>query len=251
MLHTPIHEIDRFDLFVKEAFQMIGERTENSLKPFVLVLNEMCRIIQNKESVSVKFGVALDALISYNEIFSGLYKDLLLNISASQWRNISDHNDYDIKNNVVEVEYGSSNRIKKEISKTDMMILLKTIDVLLYMHKTALTLLSINYGRHMDINMSAKIKNENTKQDDLISQLVETSYAFKFELKRIDLKTSPIEIVVVSEEVEISRETLTRYLTIVANFLNKDYTVLVYQNKKVEYQANYTDKKLYVFKFKI
>lgn len=99
--------------------------------------------------------------------------------------------------------------------------------------------------------MSAKIKNENTKQDDLISQLVETSYAFNFELKRIDLKTSPIEIVVVSEEVEISRETLTRYLTIVANFLNKDYTVLVYQNKKVEYQANYTDKKLYVFKFKI
>lgn len=28
MLHTPIHEIDRFDLFVKEVFQMIGERTE-------------------------------------------------------------------------------------------------------------------------------------------------------------------------------------------------------------------------------
>ena len=31
MLHTPVHEIDRFDLLVKEAFQLIGERTENSL----------------------------------------------------------------------------------------------------------------------------------------------------------------------------------------------------------------------------
>lgn len=249
MIHTPAHKIDRFDLQVKEAFQIIGERTENSLKPFVLLINELCRIIQNKESVSMKFGVALDTLMAYNETFSILYKGLLNNISVSQWRNISDHNNYDIKNDVVEVEYGSINRIKKEVSKKDLMILLKTIDVLFYMHKIAFTLLSIDYGQYMDISMSAENRHANTKQDNLIAQLVETSYAFNFELKSIDLKKSPIEIVVVLKDNGIIKETLSKYLRVVTIFLNKDFTMLILKRKKVEYQANYTDRKLYILKF--
>ena len=251
MLHPQIHEITRFDLLAKEAFQMIGERTENSLKPYVLFLSEMCRIIQNKESISMKFGVALDSLMSYNEIFDALYKRLLLDIPASQWRNISDHNDYDIKNDFVEVEYGSSNRVRKAISRKDLLILLKTIDVLLYMHKTAFTLLSIDYGQYKDVSMSAENRNENNKQDNLISQLVETSYAFNFELKNIDVESSPVEIVVASKDSELSKETLAKYLTIVANFLNKDYQALVYRKSQVEYKAIYLDKKLCIFKFKV
>lgn len=251
MLHPQIHEITRFDLLAKEAFQMIGERTENSLKPYVLFLSEMCRIIQNKESISMKFGVALDSLMSYNEIFDALYKRLLLDIPASQWRNISDHNDYDIKNDFVEVEYGSSNRIRKAISRKDLLILLKTIDVLLYMHKTAFTLLSIDYGQYKDVSMSAENRNENTKQDNFISQLVETSYAFNFELKNIDIESSPVEIVVVSKEAGLNKETLAKYLTIVANLLNKDYQALIYRKNKVEYKAICLDKKLCIFKFKV
>lgn len=251
MLHPQINEINRFDLLAKEAFQMIGERTENSLKPYVLFLNEMCRIIQNKASVPVKFGVALDSLMSYDDVFGALYKRLLLGISASQWRNISDHNNYDIKNDFVEVEYGSSNRVKKDISRKDLMILLKTIDVLLYMHKTAFTLLSVDYGKYKDVSITADKKNENTKQDNIISQLVETSYAFNFELKNIDLKSSPIEIVVEAKDTGLSKETLSKYLTIVANYLNKDYQVLVYQKKKVEYQAIFSDGTLCVFKYKV
>lgn len=251
MLHTPIHEITRFDLLAKEAFQMIGERTENSLKPYVLFLNEMCRIIQNKEKVSMKFGVALDSLMTYNEIFGALYKSLLLDISASQWRNISDHNDYNIKNDFVEVEYGTSNRVKKDISQKELMILLKTIDVLLYMHKTAFTLLSMDYGQYKDVSTAAENKNQNTKEDNLISQLVETSYAFKFELKSIDLKSSPVEIVVISKESEVSKEILAKYLTIVANFLDKDYCAFIYREKKVEYQAIFSDGKLSIFKYKV
>ena len=251
MLHPPIYEITRFDLLAKEAFQMIGERTENSLKPYILFLSEMCRIIKNKECISMKFGVALDSLMSYNEIFDALYKRLLLDIPASQWRNISDHNDYDIKNNYVEVEYGSSSRIRKVISRKDLLILLKTIDVLLYMHKTAFTLLSIDYGQYKDVSMSAENRNENTKQDNFVSQLVETSYAFNFELKNIDVESLPVEIVVASRDVGFSREELTKYLTIVANLLNKDYQALVYRKNKVEYKAIYSDKKLCIFNYKV
>ena len=94
-------------------------------------------------------------------------------------------------------------------------------------------------------------RNENTKQDNLISQLVETSYAFNFELKNIDVESSPVEIVVASKDSELSKETLAKYLTIVANFLNKDYQALVYRKSQVEYKAIYLDKKLCIFKFKV
>ncbi len=251
MLHTPIHEIDRFDLLVKEAFQLIGERTENSLKHFVLFINEMCRIVQNKQSAQAKFGVALDSLMTYNETFSGLYKGLLLDISASQWRNISDHNDYEIGNDIVEVEYGSSERIKKVISKDDLMVLLKTIDVLLYMHKTAFTFLSIDHMDCFDPSLSAQSKNQNTKQDNFVSQLVETSFAFKCELKSIDLKSFPIKIEVDSKNTLFDKDDLTKYLSAVASFVGKDYCVLIYRKGKVEYQANYINKKLFIFKCKV
>lgn len=248
MLHPPIHEIDRFDLIVKEAFQIIGERTENSLKHFVLFISEMCRIIQNKQSVQTKFGVALDILMTYSETFSGIYKGLLLDISASQWRNISDHNNYEIGNDVVEVEYGSSERKKRRISKDDLMTLLKTLDVLLYMHKTAFTLLSIDYMEHFDLSLSAESKNQNTKQDNFISQLVETSFAFKCELKSIDLKSSPIKIEVDSKNTLFYKDDLTKYLSAVASFVGKDYCMLIYRKGKVEYQANYTNRKLLIFR---
>ena len=251
MLHTPIHEIDRFDLLVKEAFQIIEERTENSLKHFVLFINEMYRIVQNEPGIQVKFGVALDALMTCNKTFSGIYKGLLLDISASQWRNISGHNDYEIGDDIVEVEYGSSERIKKVISKDELMILLKTIDVLLYMHKTAFTLLHIDYMEHFDLGLLAERKNQNTKQDNLVSQLVETSFAFKCELKSIDLKASPIKIEVHSKYTLLNKNNLIKYLSVVASFVGQDYCLFIYRKDKVEYRANYTNRKLYIFKYKV
>ena len=251
LLQTPIQEIERFDLLVKAEFQMIGERIENSLKPYIFFLNEMCRIIQNKPSLQAKLGVALDALMSHNEVFRGLYKGLLLDVSASQWRNIADHNDYVIKGDEIEIEYGSTERINKIVSRDDLMCLIKTIDTLLYMHKTAFTLLSIDYFSHMDIKAQSQSKNENTNMDDCISQLVETSYAFNCQLESIDLKASPAEIVVNSKSTLLDKESLIKYLNIVGNFIDKNYHMLIYRNGKVEYQVNYTDQKLYVYKYKI
>lgn len=123
--------------------------------------------------------------------------------------------------------------------------------MLLYMHKTAFTLLSIDYGQYKDVSMSAENRNENTKQDNFISQLVETSYAFNFELKNIDAESSPVEIVVASKDAKLSREMLAKYLTIVANLLNKDYQALICRKNKVEYKAVYLNKKLCIFKFKV
>lgn len=251
LLQTPIQEIERFDLLVKAAFQTIGERIENSLKPYIFFLNEMCRIIQNKPSLQAKLGVALDALMSYNEVFCSLHKGLLLDVSASQWRNIADHNDYVIKDDEIEIEYGSTERINKIVSRDDLMCLIKTIDTLLYMHKTAFTLLSIDYFAHMDIKAQSQSKNENTNMDDCISQLVETSYAFNCQLESIDLTVSPAEIVVNSKSTLLDKESLIKYLNIVGFFVDKNYHMLIYRKGKVEYQVNYTDQKLYVYKHKI
>lgn len=251
MLHTPIQEIERFDLLAKAAFQLIGERIENSLKPFVFFLDEMRRIVQSKPIQQIKLGVALDALISHNEVFCGLYKGLLLGVSASQWRNVADHNDYVIKDNIIEIEYGSTERIKKTISRDELMCLLKAIDVLLYMHKTAFTLLSIDYFSHMDIKSQRQSKNENTSIDDCISQLVETSYAFSYELKSINIKAAPVEICVDSKGTMEDKASLTKYLGIVRNIIDKNYNMLIYRNGKVEYQVDYTDQICCVYEYKV
>jgi hypothetical protein len=79
---------------------------------------------------------------------------------------------------------------------------------------------------------------------------VETSFAFKCELKSIDLKSSPIKIEVDSKNTLFYKDDLTKYLSAVASFVGKDYCMLIYWKGKVEYQANYVNRKLLIFRCK-
>ena len=104
-------------------------------------------------------GVKIDALIAYSDVFKALYKDLLLDVSVSQWRNIANHGDYKIVDETVEVTYGNTNNLQtKHVTKEELIILLKTIDVLLYMHKIAFVLLSVDYSSCLDISEVKKTK---------------------------------------------------------------------------------------------
>lgn len=58
----------------------------------------------------------VDVLMNYQDEFKALYKDMLLDISISQWRNIADHGSYENVENGVEVTYGANDEFKKVIS---------------------------------------------------------------------------------------------------------------------------------------
>lgn len=128
----------------------------------------------------------VDVLINYQDEFRALYKDMLWDISISQWRNIADHGSYENTENGVEVTYGANDEFKKVIMIQELEVLMCTLDTLLYMHKTAYTLLSIDYIEMLkDAFLYTKSKKE-TWNDNMISQFVETSYAYGFETKIIE-----------------------------------------------------------------
>lgn len=252
MIDTPIDSIARFDLITKQIFQSIGDRIENSLKPYISFLNSIRTIVNGTENSQNKLGVKIDALIAYSDVFKALYKDLLLDVSVSQWRNIANHGDYKIVDETVEVTYGNTNNLQtKHVTKEELIILLKTIDVLLYMHKIAFVLLSVDYSSCLDISEVKKQKNPYTNKDDTVSQIVETSFSYGYRVLSIDSDSSPWRIAVETKEHENDRNALTTYLRVIAAFVGNDYEMLVYTKEKVEFQVKYTDKKLSIFKYKI
>lgn len=98
---------NRLDLFVKNAFQLIGDGIENSLKPFLEFLDAVYCVSRNKPVVKKKLGVIVDSLTSNNELFKALYKTLFLDITVSQWRNIADHGSYFCTSEgKIEIHYG-------------------------------------------------------------------------------------------------------------------------------------------------
>lgn len=242
-------DIQRNDLAVKKAFRFIGDLIENSFKPYALFLNEVRALIQGKNANQKKLGMVVDVLINYQEVFRALYKDLLLDISISQWRNIADHGSYENTERGVEVTYGANDEFNKLISMQDLESLMCKLDTLLYMHKTAYTLLSIDYYDMLkDVFLYSKSKEE-TWNDNLISQIVETSYAYGFELKEIEKEGDIWEV-----EIETAREQeqqiLMKYCSILTKFL-ENYKLTIYRYNKVEYVAQCMDKRIEVLKYKI
>jgi len=124
----------RLDVFVKTAFSRIGDLIENSLKPYLITINELRCIIENKIPKQKKLGVIVDVLMQFNPIFKSLYSNLFLGISVAQWRNIADHGDYKLTREGIEIEYGpEQGRNKKLVTKADLVYILTALDNVLYM----------------------------------------------------------------------------------------------------------------------
>ncbi len=241
--------IQRDDLAVKKAFRFIGDLIENSFKPYALFLNDVRALIQSTNANQKKLGVVVDALINYQDVFRALYKDLLLDISISQWRNIADHGSYENTECGVEVTYGTNDEFNKAISLQDLELLMCTLDTVLYMHKTAYTLLSIDYVDILKDTFLYSKSKEETWNDNLLSQIVETSYAYGFELKVLE-KEDDIWVIEVETDREQEQQSLIKYCSIIAKFL-EDYKLTIYRYNKVEYVAQCMNRRLEILKYKI
>lgn len=226
---------DRLDLFVKNAFQLIGDCIENSLKPFLEFLDAIYCMCHNKPIIKKKLGVVVDNLTANNRLFKALYKTLLLDITVSQWRNIADHGSYFCTvDGKIEIYYGEKNKVTKCIERQDLEIVLLTLDTLLYMHKTAYTLIQID---HID-NLLITEKYHETTNDDLVMQIVETSYAYGFEVFSIEKENWNIAVLL--RKFEMTQQELEQYCGVIAAILaEKKFSVLIYNGTQVQYQIIY------------
>ena len=119
------------------------------------------------------------------------------------------------------------------------------------MHKIAFVLLSVDYSSCLDIAEVQKQKNPYTNKDDIVSQIVETSFSYGYKVLTIDSDDSTWKIAVETKEYEKDRNALTVYLRVIAAFVGNNYEMLVYTKGKVEFQVQYTNKTLSIFKYRI
>ena len=249
-LQTPLNEINRFDLLVRQIITAIGSYLENSLKPYLSLFNKILAITKNKAVNQKKFGDILDSIMNTNCLWVAIYKDLFAGISVSQWRNIADHNTYKIiSDDKIEVFYGPyDDRKNKVLTKDDLLVILKTLDITLYMNKIAFTLCSISYFEllNCDRDYLKKIKSKNTLYDDIKMQLVETSFAFGFKLLNMKSESGVWKINLESNNEIIDKSFMVKYLNILTALISEDFVLTFYKEEKVIYIATYRNNKLLV-----
>lgn len=250
LLHTPLNEIKRFDVLVRQIINDLGAHLENSLKPYLSFLNKLLAITKHKIVKQKKFGDILDSLMSDNCLWEAIYKELFSGISVSQWRNIADHNNYNIiSEDRIEVFYGNDNaRKNKVLTKQDLLIILKMLDITLYMNKIAFTLCFINYLELLNFGSEylEKIKYKDSIYDDIKMQLVETSFAFGFKLLNIVVESNVWEISLESKDEIIDQSLMEKFLNIIAALIRKEFLLTFYKDKKTIYIATYKDNKVFV-----
>lgn len=236
---------DRLDLFVKTVFQLIGDGIENSLKPFLEFLDVAYCVSRNKPAVKKKLGVIVDCLSSNSELFKVLYKALFLDITVSQWRNIADHGSYMCTSDgKIEIHYGENNKITKCIERQDLEMVLATLDTLLYMHKIAHTLIYID---HID-SLPTTEKYHETTNDDLVMQIVETSYAYGLEAFKIEKESWNIAVLIRNQE--LTQQSLEQYCAVIAAILSeKEFSVLIYRGVQVQYQIIYSQRCAKIYRY--
>lgn len=236
---------DRLDLFAKTAFQLIGDGIENSLKPFLEFLDAVYCVSRNKPVVKKKLGVIVDNLTSNNELFKALYKDLFLDITVSQWRNIADHGNYFCTSDgKIEIHYGEKSRVIRRIERQNLEMVLAALDTLLYMHKTAYTLIHID---HID-DLPTTDKYHETTNDDCVMQIVETSFAYGLDAFAIEKENWNIAARIRKQE--LTRQDIEQYCAVIAAILSeKNFSVLIYNGIQVQYQIMYNQRRAEIYRY--
>lgn len=122
-------------------------------------------------------------------------------------------------------------------------MVLTTLDSLLYMHKTAYTLIYIDY---ID-SISAVEKYYETTNDDLVMQIVETSFAYGLEVFSIEKESWNIAVLIRKQE--LTRHDMEQYCAVIAAILfGKKFSVLIYNGKQAQYQLICSQRRVEIFR---
>lgn len=223
---------ERGEVETKRVFDIIGDNIEKSIKPFLELLLRLVYICEGKEYKKKTLGVLVDELIKYDLCLLILLKTMFLDISISQWRNISKHNDFKyINDQRIKVEYGpADNRIIKYVQLNQIGELTITLDVLKYIFKIINTCWGIDYVNELAFRKKIEAANsEKTKEnwiDNLIIQIVETSFMYKLKVEDVELEDSDIRILATTNDL-ISREVIARYACTMRSLIQYDFIIAI------------------------
>lgn len=223
---------ERGELEAKRIFEVIGDNVERELKPFLELLLKLIYIIENKEYKTKKLGCIVDELINYNQLLESLFKALFLGISISQWRNISKHNEFKyINENCIKIEYGSKDNRKTDcIQLEQLKIIVLSLDTLKYAFKIINNCWEIDYidliAGDKRIKEAKLEKTEGNRSDNLIIQIVETSFAYNLRVEDVEEKDGHVKIIASTLSL-IKRKDIKKYSYIMRLIINKDFVVLI------------------------
>lgn len=249
-LINPDFDESRIDLFAHNYMKSIGDLIECALKPHVLFFDKLFSIINKRGIISRNLGDAITYLSRENDILNDCYKTMFNNVQISQWRNVANHNDYKIlPNNEIEIEYGLKKRVRKIISRDDLKHIAKSLDTLLYTHKIAFTLISIDNKKSFNVDLS--LKHHLTIHDDIISQLVETTYAFGYRLTDIQEDSrNRIIFAETKESSNLDKNYFENYIVLVARLIGSNFELRLYNsNKKIIYKALLSNRELNILHY--
>jgi len=125
-------------------------------------------------------------------------------------------------------------------------MVLVALDNLLYMHMTAYTLIHIDHINELPVVE----KYSETTYDDLIMQIVETSYAYGFEAFAIEKQNWSIAALIRKQG--LTRQDLEQYCAVLAAILSEErFSVLLYNGIQVQYMIIYNQRCAEIYKYAV
>lgn len=144
-LETPKDDSLNLELLTKSCFRDIGDILEGSLQPLVRLRLELQSISGRWEGKS-----KLVSTMSFGDVIAELntkgdeYIPAPFTISVSQWRNIANHNSYEVENNDIVCRYGKGDKNSFRFKRTELIQVAHYIMNLYNTHKIAHEIFSLD-----------------------------------------------------------------------------------------------------------
>lgn len=136
-------------LLVKSWFRDVGDLLEGSFQPLARlrleVLNLLGRPGTSAPAVeTMSFGAVMSELLAEPEL-GEMYRPPPFGLSVSQWRNIANHNSFDVSGGQITCTYGTPDKLKTlRLSIDELASVLTYCNDLYYAHKVAIELFGID-----------------------------------------------------------------------------------------------------------
>jgi hypothetical protein len=171
------------ELLVKSCLRDVGDILEGSLQPYTRLRLSMRDIAANRirngpTVASMTFGQVITELISSGTCDKDIYSPLALGVTVSQWRNVANHNSYEVYGDKIICTYGKpGNVIELRLPIIKVIDLLKDVNNLCFVHKIAFEVFSIDNISDIQQHAPEVALTEGTRNGVIVSGLVSGGFS--------------------------------------------------------------------------
>ena len=142
------------DVIAKSILREVGDMLEGSVQPLVRLRLDMQGVAGMRAAASppinsMTFGKVIEEL-STRTVVDNVYRPQPYGLTVSQWRNIANHNSYEVKGDIVICTYGSANRRQNlRLSIAELYDFALYVNDLSFTHKIAFEIFSVDNMREI------------------------------------------------------------------------------------------------------